>query len=77
MEDSGLFVTVLGGFTLADEVTVYESTIRVYPYSYGDISWELYGLYGGGVTYFFDTQNCIIATYDNRRGFSMGLGFKY
>lgn len=77
VENSKLFVTVLGGFTAANEVTVYDSTIQVYPYSYGDTSWEFYGLVGGGLTYFFDNNMCLTTNYDNRRGFSMGFGSKF
>ncbi len=78
MENSGLFATVHGGFTFTSEVTVYESTIRVYPYSYGDTSWELYGIYGVGLTYFFEGKNTsLVVDYDNRRELCMGFGCRF
>ncbi len=78
VENSRLFVTAHGGVTFASEATVYESTIRVYPYSYGDTSWELHGIYGAGVTYFFEDKNTsLVVDYDNRRGLCVGLGCKF
>lgn len=64
--DTGLFVNVLGGLTFIKWA------------SYWDEGTEWYGLFGGGVTYFIDDKDvCILAGYDNRRGFTAGVGYRF
>ena len=64
--DTGLFVNVLGG------LTAIRWTSR------RDEGTEWSGLFGGGVTYFVDDQAVgILAGYDNRRGFTAGIGLRF
>ena len=74
-----LFISILGGITYVDEVEVYESDIRVYPYSYGKPAGEeIEPLFGGGVIYSIDNTNISVSVdYDNRRGIVGGLGFRF
>ena len=75
--DTDFYVTALGGVTFSNEVQVWESTINVYPYSYGETSWTAYGLFGGGITYFVNEKFSLQVDCDNRRGTTLGLGWKY
>ena len=76
--DTNLFLTGFGGCTFADEVTVYDSEIQVYPRSYGkDEGWTTHGLFGGGLAYFVTEQVIFQFDYDNRRGISAGMGWRF
>lgn len=78
VEDTGLFVTGFAGFTLADEVRVWQSSIPVYPYAYGEEEgWNVYGMYGGGLSYFFGGSTFLQVDFDNRRGTTVGFGWKF
>ena len=44
--------------------------------SYGDEAMQVEGLYGGGLTWFFDDL-CVTLNYDNRRGLNGGIGFRW
>jgi len=65
--DTGFFANLLGGVT----------------WIFWDTAWterqtDWYGLIGGGLTYFINDKNmCLLATYDNRRGISGGIGFRF
>lgn len=64
--DTGFFANVLGGVTF-----IHWSS------RWGEGT-EWYGLLGGGATYFINDKDvCILAAYDNRRGFSVGVGFRF
>ncbi len=66
MPDTGFFANVLGGFSAISWTTAY------------DEGTEWYGVLGGGFTYFVnDNDFCIIASYDNRRLFNAGVGFRF
>jgi len=65
--DSGFFANVLGGATFIHWKAWggYEDT-------------EIYGMFGGGVTYFIDDKDlCVLAAYDNRRDFTAGIGLRF
>jgi len=65
--DTGLFANVLGGVTwiIWNSVWTEQET-------------EWYGMFGGGLTYFInDKDACILAGYDNRRGFTAGVGLRF
>jgi len=65
--DSGIFANVLGGLTFQSWSSVWEQD-----------QMEIDGMYGGGLTYFIkDGGTAIIASYDNKRGVSAGVGFRY
>ena len=74
--DSGFFVDALGGVTFVKER---------FGYTLPDGQWketpdgvDVNGMIGGGITYFInDGGTCIIASFDNRRGVSAGMGFRY
>jgi len=73
--DSGLFVTALGGATFT----------REQQYEYVDGSREerpdhvhIDGLFGGGLTWFVNNgPTAIVTSYDNKRGVSVGIGWRY
>jgi len=65
--DTGLFANVLGGVTFIHWKAWggYEDT-------------EIYGMFGGGVTYFVNDKDvCLLTAYDNRRGLTAGVGFRF
>lgn len=76
IKDAGLFVNVLGGATFADEVHLYHSTLG--PPHYTDHEgWNIYGMFGGGISYFLNGDILIQIDHDNRRGLTVGLCFWY
>jgi len=65
--DTGLFANVLGGATFIH-----------WKASGGFEDTEWYGMLGGGLTYFINDKDvCLLTAYDNRRGFSGGIGFRF
>lgn len=70
-KDTGLFVTGFGGFTIVEESYV------LYPYSYEESEWTTYGMFGGGLSYLLNNNSYIQVDYDNRRGTTVGLGWKF
>ncbi len=74
-EDTGLFVNVLGGITFADEVHLYYSALGPPHYTENE-GWTTRGMFGGGISYFFDDELYLQADYDNRRGLTVGIGWK-
>ena len=74
--DTGFFANVLVGFTLMEEARGYVSPYGYWQPTEGEI--EIYGLFGGGVTFFInDNDVCVLTAYDNRRGFTAGIGFRF
>lgn len=68
LPDTGLFIDGLFGATARHEYWRPTKTKTT--------EWE--GLYGGGLTYYIgDGQTCIIAGYDNRRGYTGGVGWRF
>lgn len=68
LPDTGLFVDGLIGLTSRHEYYRPTKTKTT--------EWE--GLYGTGLTYFISNgDTCIIAGYDNRRGFTGGIGWRF
>lgn len=67
MADSGFFVNILGGITWFRWETAWTEEET-----------EWHGMFGGGVTYFINDEDvCILADYDNRRGFTAGIGWRF
>ena len=65
--DTGFFLNALGGIT-----SVWRDS------AWSEKEFEIDGMYGGGITYFLnDGGTAIIASYDNKRGISAGVGFRY
>lgn len=66
--DTGLFVNVLGGLTFIHYARYWQTE--------WETEWN--GLFGGGVTYFINDKDvCFLTAYDNRRGFTAGIGFRF
>jgi len=77
IKDTGLFVTVLGGLSMADETRLARSRATGWYYEQ-DTKVNTYGMFGGGVTYFIkDKSFCVLVDYDNRRGFTAGIGKRF
>jgi len=74
--DSGLFVDVLGGMTFRNEFNGYTRPDGTWKKEPTELNID--GMIGGGITYFLnDGGTAIIASYDNKRGLSAGVGFRY
>jgi len=76
IEDTGLFATVLGGATFADETELAQSNATGWYYEQ-DTGINTYGLFGGGISYFLKDDLFLQVDYDNRRGITGGLGWRY
>jgi len=76
LSDTGFFVNVIGGVTFMEEARGYVSPYGYWQPTEGEI--EIYGMFGGGVTYFINDKDvCLLTAYDNRRGFTAGIGFRF
>ena len=77
IEGSDWFVNAIGGVTFADETHLWTSALG--PPHYTDTNWEVYGLYGVGISCVPDKDKGTIfhIDYDNRRGITIGLGWKF
>ena len=78
VEDTGVFGTVFGGVTFARESQLYWSSLGT-PHYYVDKGTNNYGLYGMGISYIPNKDGSLLlqVDYDNRRGITFGLGWKF
>ena len=76
VKDTGLFATVVGGITFADETEIAQSNVTGWYYEQ-DTGINTYGLFGGGVSYFMKEDLFMQAEYDNRRGITIGAGWRF
>lgn len=77
IKNNGLFIFVLGGFSFAEEIELTRSRITDWYYEQSsDINY--YEIFGGGLAYFpVDQKISIQIEYDNRRGVTVGIGFRW
>jgi len=74
--DTGFFVNALGGITFMKESSGYVTQHGSWQSTESET--EVNGMFGGGVTYFISDDNfCIQANYDNRRGYTIGVGWRF
>jgi len=76
IEDTGLFATVLGGASVTNEKWYCRSTMWPYEY-HGTYDTTIYGMFGGGISYFLRDDLFLQVDFDNRRGVTGGLGWRY
>jgi len=73
MPDTGFFINFLGGATWCRYTKVYKTVERR-----GLEELEWYELFGGGITYVINDEDfCLTTAYDNRRGFTLGAGWRF
>ena len=76
---SGFYLSLLGGFSRANEIELVRST-ETEQYFEQSSEGKTYSLYGGSIGYFSDIFNreiCILVDYDNRRGVTGTIGFHW
>jgi uncharacterized protein (DUF697 family) len=77
IKHSRLFATVFGGVTFADEVHLYTSALGPPDY-YKDEGWNVYGLYGVGLSYFpINSKLVVTVDCDSRRGVTGSVGWRW
>ena len=65
-----------GGITVADETHLAQSYATGWYYEQ-DVAWNTYGLYGVGISYAPNDNTYLQVDYDNRRGITFGIGWKF
>ena len=75
VRDSNWFVNGIGGITFADETHLWTSALG--PPHYADTSWEIYGLYGVGISHILNDSGYFQIDYDNRRGITISFGWRW
>ena len=76
VKNTGLFATAFGGVTFADEVHLWTSRLGPPDY-YETEGWITYGMLGGGISYYLNNDVYLQVDYDNRRGTTVGFGWKF
>lgn len=73
--DSGFYITGLLGVAHAHETQLWITDNRAFDYT--EESSKLKWLYGGGVTWIINDGMVLQVDYDNRREWTVGIGFVY
>lgn len=77
LKNEGIFAFGLGGFSISEEINLAQSNATGWYYQNSSTS-KLNGLYGGGLGYFpVGSKWSISAEYDNRRGITGSVGFRF
>jgi hypothetical protein len=77
LKNKGLFIFALGGLSFAEEVDLARSNVTGWYYEQSS-STELCGMFGGGLSYFpLGNRISFQVEYDNRRGITGGIGFRW
>jgi hypothetical protein len=73
----GIFIYGLGGVSFAEEIELAQSNVTGWYYEQSS-STEAHGMYGGGLALFIPGSRVSLqAEYDNRRGVTGGVGFRW
>lgn len=77
IKNEGLFLVALAGFSLYEEVALAQSNATGWYYEQSS-STGTYGVFGGGLNYFPPGSKVSFQVeYDNRRGVTGGVGFRW
>ncbi len=77
IKNQGVFAFGLGGLSFSKEVELARSNVTGWYYENASSS-KINGLYGGGLAYFPPNSNWTLsAAYDNRRGITGTVGFRF
>ena len=78
IENTGVFGTIFGGLSFSKEAQLYHSSLGE-PHYFVDKGTTDYGLYGLGISYIPEKNSNMLfqIDYDNRRGITFGLGWKF
>ena len=77
VKNEGLFLVALAGFSMYDEIDLAQSNATGWYYEQSS-STGTYGIFGGGLSYFPPGGKISYQLeYDNRRGVTGGIGFRW
>lgn len=77
IKNKGVFIFALGGLSFSEEIDLARSNVTGWYYEQSSSS-KANGMFGGGLSYFpINNKVSLSVEYDNRRGITGSLGFRF
>ena len=77
VKNKGVFIFALGGLSVSEEIELTRSNATGWYYEQSSSS-KANGMFGGGLSYFpINSKMSLSVEYDNRRGITGGIGFRF
>jgi hypothetical protein len=77
IKNKGAFIFALGGLSFSEEIDLARSNVTGWYYEQSSSS-KVNGMFGGGLSYFpINSKVSLSVEYDNRRGITGSLGFRF